>query len=46
MDNPPAKVTPPPLRRDFLALADAHALLARQPSWSQQLRGDLQMHTQ
>lgn len=46
LEKPPAKVTPIPLRHDFLALADARALLAAQPAWAKQLRGDLQMHSQ
>lgn len=46
MTNPPASLTPPPLRRDFLTLADARALLATRPDWRSSLRGDLQMHTQ
>jgi histidinol phosphatase-like PHP family hydrolase len=37
---------PPPIRRGFLALADARAILGANPKWQQQLRGDLQMHTQ
>ena len=46
IDNPPKqKLRPPIIRRDFLALADARALLKKQPAWSKQLRGDLQMHT-
>jgi histidinol phosphatase-like PHP family hydrolase len=44
--NPPASLQPPPLRRDFLTLADARALLAIRPDWRKSLRGDLQMHTQ
>lgn len=43
--EPPSDLTPPPLRRDFITLADAFSLLAARPSWSKQLRGDLQMHT-
>jgi histidinol phosphatase-like PHP family hydrolase len=46
VDNPSrvsAKV--PAIRRDFIALADARAALAKKPEWSQRLRGDLQMHT-
>jgi histidinol phosphatase-like PHP family hydrolase len=39
------KIIPPPLRRDFLTLAEARALLATQPDWRAGLRGDLQMHT-
>jgi histidinol phosphatase-like PHP family hydrolase len=46
IDNPPKqKLRPPIIRRDFLALADARALLKKKPAWSKQLRGDLQMHT-
>ena len=36
---------PPPIRRDFLALADAKLLLTSKTGWSKLLRGDLQMHT-
>lgn len=35
----------PPIRRDFISLADARKLLARKPGWARQLQGDLQMHT-
>ena len=46
IDNPPkTKILVPPIRRDFLALADARLSLAKNSGWSQQLRGDLQMHT-
>lgn len=46
IDKPPkAKIVVPPIRRDFLALADARKLLGKNPDWSKQLRGDLQMHT-
>ncbi len=41
----PIKKTPP-IRRDFICLADARKLLARKPDWAKQLRGDLQMHSQ
>ena len=46
IDNP-RKINPsaPPIRRDFLALADARKLLAKNPQWPKRLRGDLQMHT-
>jgi histidinol phosphatase-like PHP family hydrolase len=33
------------IRRDFLTMADARALLIAKPSWGRQLRGDLQMHS-
>ena len=39
------KLRPPAIRRDFIALANAHILLAKNPRWTAQLRGDLQMHT-
>jgi histidinol phosphatase-like PHP family hydrolase len=45
MEKPPAEISPPPLRRDFLALADARDLLSANPVWTKSLRGDLQMHT-
>jgi histidinol phosphatase-like PHP family hydrolase len=46
IDNPPKGFAKPPiLRRDFMALADARKLLAKNPEWSKKLRGDLQMHT-
>jgi histidinol phosphatase-like PHP family hydrolase len=38
-------VRPSPVRRDFVALADARALLKKNPQWGKHLRGDLQMHT-
>ncbi|MDB6005293.1 MAG: hypothetical protein JWR15_2280 [Prosthecobacter sp.] len=37
---------PPPKRKEFLTLAQARKILARNPTWQAQLRGDLQMHTQ
>ncbi|HMJ06970.1 MAG TPA: PHP domain-containing protein [Chthoniobacterales bacterium] len=46
LEQPEKKVRPSPLRRDFLTLADARALLASHPAWTRALRGDLQMHTQ
>jgi hypothetical protein len=46
LEEPPAMISPPPLRCDFLTLADARSLLAANPSWQKKLRGDLQMHTQ
>jgi histidinol phosphatase-like PHP family hydrolase len=46
IEKPPSVATRmPPLRRDFLALADARKLLAANPTWTKRLRGDLQMHT-
>ena len=45
LENPQRVKTVPPLRRDFLSLAEARRLLAARPDWTKQLRGDLQMHT-
>ncbi len=46
IENPPTPLPPDPLRANFLTLVDARAVLARHPQWAEQLRGDLQMHTQ
>ncbi len=47
IDDPPAALDDVPLiRRDFLDLAQARAVLDAQPRWRERLRGDLQMHTQ
>ena len=43
---PPLPRVRDPLRRDFLTLAQARAVLARDSKWAARLRGDLQMHTQ
>jgi histidinol phosphatase-like PHP family hydrolase len=45
MDDPPDIPAPPEIRRDFLTLPKAQSILHSKPSWSQQLKGDLQMHT-
>jgi histidinol phosphatase-like PHP family hydrolase len=39
-----AKSVPAP-RKDFISMAEARRLLAGCPSWSEKLRGDLQMHS-
>lgn len=47
LDAPPADVDDvPPIRRDFMSLADARRILEAKPNWRSKLRGDLQMHTQ
>lgn len=46
LERPPENVRPPPIRREFLTLAQARKVLAKSPSWSSQLNGDLQMHTE
>ena len=35
----------PALRQDFISMAESRRLLEGHPSWFEQLRGDLQMHT-
>ena len=40
--HPPRR---PPLRKEFLTLAESRLRLARASSWGTRLRGDLQMHT-
>ena len=35
----------PALRQDFISMAEARRLLAGRPSWPENLRGDLQMHS-
>ena len=46
IEKPPTEeIRVPPIRRDFLALADARSLLRKNPDWTSRLRGDLQMHT-
>ena len=46
MEKPPAVPEPPPIRRDFLTITQAQAVLAKKPSWLRAIKGDLQMHTQ
>jgi histidinol phosphatase-like PHP family hydrolase len=46
IDKPPrSRRRIPAIRKDFISLAKARRLLARDPTWSKKLRGDLQMHT-
>lgn len=46
IEKPPqTAIRPPAIRRDFLTRADARVLLDAAPTWSNRLRGDLQMHT-
>ncbi len=46
IDKPPPRTkTVPALRRDFISIAEARRLLAGRPSWRENLRGDLQMHS-
>lgn len=46
LESPPKTSRPPPMRREFLTLAQAKKVLEKNPSWSSQLKGDLQMHTE
>ena len=45
LDDPPDVPDEPPLRRDFLTLADVRSTLGEHPEWRPALRADLQMHT-
>ena len=46
IENPqPALGRIPPIRRDFLTLADAKSFFKKNPEWAKSLRGDLQIHT-
>jgi histidinol phosphatase-like PHP family hydrolase len=47
IEKPPEPLPlPPPIRRNFLTLTEAHSILAGRPEWRSKLRGDLQMHTE
>jgi histidinol phosphatase-like PHP family hydrolase len=46
IDDPPDIPTPPEIRAHFLTVTEARAALAKQPAWSAEVNGDLQMHTQ
>ena len=46
LEHPPPDLKPPPIRREFLTLAQAREVLEKNPGWSRQLKGDLQMHTE
>jgi len=46
IDDPPDIPSPPEIRALFLTVTEARAALAKQPSWSAEVKGDLQMHTQ
>ena len=45
IEKPDRANTVPAIRLDFLSLAEARRLLAKQPDWTKKVRGDLQMHT-
>jgi histidinol phosphatase-like PHP family hydrolase len=46
LERPPKNMRPPPIRQEFLTLAQAKKALGKNPSWGAQLKGDLQMHTE
>ena len=46
IEHPPLVPMPPEIRKDFLTIPQARSALAKSPSWSSWLKGDLQMHTQ
>ena len=46
IENPPRVPKPPAIRRNFLTLPQAREALAKKPAWLDELKGDLQMHTQ
>ena len=46
LESVPPALAPPPLRRGFLTLAEARAILAQHPGALAAVRGDLQMHTE
>jgi histidinol phosphatase-like PHP family hydrolase len=46
IEDPPDVPSPPAIRKNFFTLPQARAVLAKNPSFAQKVRGDLQMHTQ
>ena len=44
LEKPPP-FAPPPIRRNFLTMAQAEAVLKTNPGWARRYRGDLHMHT-
>src|SRR5512133_74467 len=45
VESPPAHAAADELRRDYLTVARARAVLAADPGWTDSIRADLQMHT-
>jgi histidinol phosphatase-like PHP family hydrolase len=45
IESPPGRPEPSPLRRDFMTMSQAVAVLEGAPEWREQVRGDLQMHS-
>ena len=45
IEEPPGRPDPSPLRRDFMTMSQAVAILQDAPEWCEEVRGDLQMHS-
>ena len=43
--DPPPDLDPPALRQNFLTFTEAHSILADDPAWLADVKGDLQMHS-
>jgi histidinol phosphatase-like PHP family hydrolase len=46
LDHPPLITEPPEIRSQFLTWTNAVAVLSTKSHWAEQLKGDLQMHTE
>ncbi|HEX3855747.1 MAG TPA: PHP domain-containing protein [Verrucomicrobiae bacterium] len=46
IERPPKEIVEPEIRRDFFTWTQAQKILAAQPDWKKDVRGDLQMHTE
>ena len=46
LDHPPLVAEPPEIRRQFLTWTKAAEILSAKSDWVEQLKGDLQMHTE
>ena len=46
IEDPPEMDEPPPIRAGFRSYAEARAILAEHPEWSDEVNGDLQMHSE
>ena len=45
IEHTPKDIQAPPLRQNFITLARARTVLAKNPEWQRHYRGDLQMHS-
>jgi histidinol phosphatase-like PHP family hydrolase len=46
INDPPETPKPPEIRKGFLTLVQARAIIAEKPAWLNELKGDLQMHSE